>query len=545
MAFIPGSAASATSEVELSISARDLRGSDTFSKSDPMCVTFIQPFGTTEWQEFHRTETIQDNHNPDFVSKIVLPYKFEEQQPIKFEIYDVDSTSQRLSDHDFLGFAVCNLGQIVSKGKVKIRLRLGNKEISSSIIIEAEELVANNDEVVLQLTGTNLDKKDWFGKSDPFIEIYKFTDSGDCTLVHKTEVIKNTLNPRWKRFFVPIKILCNGDYDRSLKFACLDWNSSGSHSRIGEFQTTLRQLSENNPKFDLIHPDKKKKSNYKNSGVIQVEHYEIYKVFTFMDFIKGGLQIHCTVAIDFTGSNGDPSHPQSLHFINPTAMNSYEQAINSVVSIIQDYDSDKQFPVLGFGARIPPNGQVSHEFFVNMNPANPYCNGVVGVLEAYRNCIRQVQLFGPTNFSPVIEHVIKFAKSYDDGKNYFILLILTDGVITDMPQTIKSIVAASGLPISIIIVGIGNAEFDAMEVLDADRVPLESHGVRAQRDIVQFVPFNKFLSQGDPRTARVRLAKEVLAEVPRQVVSYMRSRGFAPQPAQQNISELPPNPDQL
>lgn len=87
-----------------------------------MCVTFIQPFGTTEWQEFHRTETIQDNHNPDFVSKVVLPYKFEEQQPIKFEIYDVDSTSQRLSDHDFLGFAVCNLGQIVSKGKVNYLL---------------------------------------------------------------------------------------------------------------------------------------------------------------------------------------------------------------------------------------------------------------------------------------------------------------------------------------------------------------------------------------------------------------------------------------
>lgn len=59
-------------------------------------------------------------------------------------------------------------------------------------------------------------------------------------------------------------------------------------------------------------------------------------------------------------------------------MNSYEQAINSVVSIIQDYDSDKQFPVLGFGARIPPNGQVSHEFFVTMNPSNPYCYGVGG-----------------------------------------------------------------------------------------------------------------------------------------------------------------------
>lgn len=59
-------------------------------------------------------------------------------------------------------------------------------------------------------------------------------------------------------------------------------------------------------------------------------------------------------------------------------MNSYEQAIWSVVSIVEDYDSDKQFPVLGFGAKIPPHGQVSHEFFVNMNPQNPHCHGVRG-----------------------------------------------------------------------------------------------------------------------------------------------------------------------
>lgn len=58
----------------------------------------------------------------------------------------------------------------------------------SYIIISAEELIANNDEVILQLNGINLDKKDWFGKSDPFIEIYKSNESGDFLLVHKTEV---------------------------------------------------------------------------------------------------------------------------------------------------------------------------------------------------------------------------------------------------------------------------------------------------------------------------------------------------------------------
>lgn len=88
------------------------------------------------------------------------------------------------------------------------------------------------------------------------------------------------------------------------------------------------------------------------------------------------------------GSNGNPLLPESLHYICPGNLNSYEQAILSVVSIIEDYDSDKQFPVLGFGARLPPDGRVSHEFFVNMHPTNPYCHGVQGVLEAYRACIR-------------------------------------------------------------------------------------------------------------------------------------------------------------
>lgn len=59
------------------------------------------------------------------------------------------------------------------------------------------------------------------------------------------------------------------------------------------------------------------------------------------------------------------------------------------------------------------------------------------MLDAYRYCINQVQLYGPTNFAPVINHVAKIAQSQCDGSRYFILLILTDGVITDMPETIQ------------------------------------------------------------------------------------------------------------
>jgi hypothetical protein len=83
-----------------------------------MCVTYIQPFGESTWVEFHRTEVVYNSHDPDFASKVQMSYRFEERQPLKFEIYDVDSPNPSLEEHDFLGVAICSLGQIISSGKV-------------------------------------------------------------------------------------------------------------------------------------------------------------------------------------------------------------------------------------------------------------------------------------------------------------------------------------------------------------------------------------------------------------------------------------------
>lgn len=58
-------------------------------------------------------------------------------------------------------------------------------------------------------------------------------------------------------------------------------------------------------------------------------------------------------------------------------------------------------------------------------------------MEAYRECLKRVQLSGPTHFAPVINREIEIARTAQDGKDYFILLILTDGEIHDMPDTKK------------------------------------------------------------------------------------------------------------
>lgn len=237
------------------------------------------------------------------------------------------------------------------------------------------------------------------------------------------------------------------------------------------------------------------------------------------------------VAIDYTGSNGDPRDPSSLHYFNPhNPTNQYTNAIRAVGDIIQEYDSDRLFPTYGFGGKLS-DGQVHFCFNVNMTH-DCNCMGIEGILQAYQNTLPMIQLWGPTNFSPVINQAAGLAASVPKGSAYYVLLILTDGAITDMAETKDAIVRASSLPLSIIIVGVGNADFSAMDELDSDGKLMKSSfsGQAAQRDIVQFVPFRKFMSSygGDFGMSNSRLAKEVLAEVPGQFEYYMRKNGIVP-----------------
>ncbi|KAL0547657.1 hypothetical protein IC582_012081 [Cucumis melo] len=143
---------------------------------------------------------------------------------------------------------------------------------------------------------------------------------------------------------------------------------------------------------------------------------------------------------------------------------------------------------------------------------------------AYTSALHNVSLAGPTLFGPVINNAALIAsQSLANGvRKYFVLLIITDGVVTDLQETKDALVKASDLPLSILIVGVGGADFKEMEVLDADKGErLESSTGRvASRDIVQFVPFRDV--QG------VSMVQALLAEIPHQFLTYVRSRDVQP-----------------
>ncbi|KAM8827038.1 copine-4 isoform X1 [Synchiropus splendidus] len=532
-------------KVELRVTCWGLSDRDALSKPDPCIALNMQSHG--QWMEVDRTEVIRSCVNPTFSKVFTLDFYFEEVQRLRFELLDCNSSHNGLKEDDFLGSVECTLGQIISQRKLsKALLRPGGSVGKTIITISAEELTGNDDYIELSFSARKLDDKDFFSKSDPFLEIHRVNDDATMQLVYRTETVMNNLNPVWKTFKVSLNSLCSGDHERKLQCTVWDWDSNGKHDYIGEFEASFKEMrgaiEGRQVQWPCMNPKYKvKKKGYKNSGIVILSQCKIIKMHSFLDYIMGGCQIQFTVAIDFTASNGDPRNSCSLHYIHPFQPNEYLKALVAVGEICQDYDSDKMFPAFGFGAQIPPDFKVSHDFAVNFNEENPECAGIQGLVEAYQACLPKLQLYGPTNIAPIIQKVAHSASQEvhtKEAMQYFILLILTDGVITDMADTREAIVQASHLPMSVIIVGVGNADFSDMQMLDGDDGILRSpKGEPVLRDIVQFVPFRNF-----KHASPAALAKSVLAEVPNQVVDYYNSRGIKPKVPSEFQSSRPFGP---
>lgn len=365
--------------------------------------------------------------------------------------------------------------------------------------------------------------------------------------VYRSEDIHNNLDPEWKETAMDVAILCGGNLDLPIRLSVFDYESSGKHKAMGDLEVTVNSLIVASQKNEALRLKRKGK----DAGSIRVQKAEISGVdsvtsrmsgmsisvpptnhitapsavstsvpshgFNFVDYIAGGCKLNALVAIDFTGSNGDPRKPGTLHYLDPMGRNDYEKAISAIVSILAKYDSDQMFPVYGFGAKY--DGVVRHCFQCGGAAEH---HGVSGVLQAYKNVFKSgLTMSAPTVFTDVIQTAADHAeRALQDAMRkgeqcYTVLLIVTDGAVSDVQATARSLEAASQSPLSVIIVGVGNADFSGMKFLDDLKTP-------GKRDIAQFVEFNKHSHSSQS------LASETLDEIPAQLSGYFQSRGITP-----------------
>ena len=457
------------------------------------CIYNIRIFNVNNGQMYPLNEITdckyEDKKSVALNSRVIIRYFFEKNQPLLIEITRKKSNS--IQNQQIKTTMGCIMGSRNNTLQKNVSFPYGNE----ILIIQAEKLRQSEDIIIIQFdirSNQNVYFNDT--KNKMYYEVYS------DHLLYRSECINN-----YGKFY-PIKIPLGFFKNNviNIKFY------KNTRKVKGDFYVNIQELV-NGKIFNITI----------NGTPFQIiSKCKLSKNYSFVDYLKAGIQIGLSVAIDFTGSNGHPNNPISLHYINGQEPNQYERAIIACGNIVAYYDYDQLFPCFGFGAKF--NNQPIELFNLNFKQ-DPRIQYIQGIIDAYHNAIKVVQLWGPTNFAPIIRNVNQIIKNSNNKLKYHILMILTDGMIDDIDNTIEELVEGSFLPLSVIIIGIGNEDFSNMVQLDADDHPLiNRRGVVAARDLVQFVPFLKY--EKNPEL----LIDEVLAEIPKQLIEYYELNNIDP-----------------
>lgn len=226
-------------------------------------------------------------------------------------------------------------------------------------------------------------------------------------------------------------------------------------------------------------------------------------------------------AVDFTSSNTEAGKysfgGRSLHCTTGPQLNPYEEAIQIMGNTLSPFDNDNLLPCYGFG----DESTSAYNVFSFTEGDRPL-EGFEQVLARYRQLVPHVKLAGPTSFAPAIQQAMKIVMQSDC--EYHILVIIADGQVTrgsDTPDnelsifeelTIDAITEASNLPLSIIMVGVGDGPWEMMEEFD-QRLP------KRKFDNFRFVNFTSIMAttRGAPPAQREAIfALSALQEIPAQ-----------------------------
>lgn len=233
---------------------------------------------------------------------------------------------------------------------------------------------------------------------------------------------------------------------------------------------------------------------------------------------KAGIEsMQMVVGIDFSKSNewtGEKSYRRSLHDIRG-GETPYAKAMRIMSRVISRFDDDDIYPVYRFGCINTKDKTVLPLLYPDQE--DPHFQGFDSVKKAYEYIAPQIDTSGPTTFAPMIRQAIEISKGCNN--QYIILLILTDGDVSDMAEDMKALREASNYPLSIVAVGLGDGPFDKMHAFD-DEVSGRKF------DNFQFVNFTEVEAKSAKcENPELVLATAMMQEIPSQF-AFIKKLGY-------------------
>jgi len=96
----------------------------------------------------------------------------------------------------------------------------------------------------LQLQALQLKNVEWVGLADPFFELSHCDDNDEWLTVFRSKHVDNNLNPIWDAVAVSMDRLCRNDRDMPIRVSVRDFQESGNHRGMGQFETSVSGLIE-------------------------------------------------------------------------------------------------------------------------------------------------------------------------------------------------------------------------------------------------------------------------------------------------------------
>ena len=258
----------------------------------------------------------------------------------------------------------------------------------------------------------------------------------------------------------------------------------------------------------------------KTTGQLQFGEVDFKPIFTFLDYIvHRTLNIVPIVAIDFSLANLTFDNHKCIHSLKRGQPNDYRDVMGAICNAYRNIAS--YMVGFGFGAKIvPKTGRTSNCFAMNGNFFDPVVTDYPQLYKAYSESLQKVEISLPVNYESIFNIACDYAeyeKQNHEARNYFVLIVVSAGVIDDFDASYEAVSRAADLPLSVLMVKVGNVQLE--DVNDPAEMITRSEELfeECERRYVDIVSFEDFKEGG----ASAAFELELIKRIPDQVQKYM------------------------
>ncbi|KAL3943533.1 MAG: hypothetical protein SGBAC_002391 [Bacillariaceae sp.] len=541
-------------KLDLEICCHNLPKKDLLSQADAFCVLWKAPNGyapTSEKgvptqlpgraeEEIGRTEIARATINPTFKHTFRLEYIFHQDQTYVVRVYDEDLPySTDLKEHDYLGGHIFTLGQLMGAKGCSIAKKLLRDH--SFMVVKGNETIETCEVLEFRLSAQDLVKERSLyeqrvvDRCNPYFRVEKLNrDDQSWDVIWKSEAVKRNTSPTWKEARLPLQLICNGDMSNPLRLTVWDYDKDYRLiDYIGFVESTVSELllkaKENIPVFTVSKEKKRlfgfRGTKLKSVGILKVLKAHKSTIPSMLQYMSGGCSLDLMIGIDCTIANEGRGSDKSLHYTTSQWLNDYQAGILKLGSTVQNFARGRKSSMWGLGPRIDGKTQALHLMDDKLITGRD-------LLDSYDRNIANNANFkqGQTmKLKPLIEEATCLTiRNCRAGQCYTILTVFTAGDITDLQETILILCrAAEDAPISLVIIGVGNRDFSAIEKLcrnDFKSTLRDARGIPIARDIITFVSFKQFGGNAS------EVVLQALKGIPEQLVTYFTTNGSKPLP---------------